>query len=92
MTELRLLTSQKVKSKKIITTSTRPTKLICSPKNFILDIIDHCVIVKNLAENPKYTNLASLDFALVSSFTNIDKSLCNIFNRGGEGDCRRWWR
>ena len=94
MTELKLLTSQKVKSKKIISNSTRATKLICSPKKLWRDgyirYINHCVIVKNLAENPKYTNLVSLDFGSLShwmsSFTNFDKSLCNIFNQGGEGE------
>ena len=94
MTELKLLTSQKVKSKKIISNSTRATKLICSPKKLWRDgyirYINHCVIVKNLAENPKYTNLVSLDFGSLSHwmslFTNFDKSLCNIFNQGGEGE------
>ena len=47
-------------------------KLICSPelKFWWLDgyirYMDHCVIVKNLPENPKYTNLASLDFVRLS--------------------------
>ena len=94
MTELKLLTSQKVKSKKIISNSTRATKLICSPKKLWWDgyirYINHCVIVKKLAENPKYTNLVSLDFGSLSHwmslFTNFDKSLCNIFNQGGEGE------
>ena len=105
MTELKLLTSQKVKSKKIISNSTRATKLICSPKKLWRDgyirYINHCVIVKNLAEIQNIQIWWAWTLAVSHTGCHCLQTLTNHCATSStkeekenkrEGDWRRWWR